>query len=94
MRGAVVGIRFLGVGVGECQSEDSVVCFGAKPTRRAYERDFLKDRKKTRKGKVPGQSTDSSQRQSGDGKATVRERRVLKGLGIVDQEARSASARG
>ena len=42
----------MGVGVGEHQSEDSFVCFGAKPTQRACAQDFLRDRKKTRKGKV------------------------------------------
>ena len=49
---------FVSVGVGECQSENSFVCFGAKPTQRAYAQDFQGDRKKTRKGKVPGQSTE------------------------------------
>ena len=46
------------VDVGERQSEDSFVCFGAKPTQRVRMRDFLRDRKKTRKDKVPEQSTD------------------------------------
>ena len=55
------------VGVGECQSEDSFVCFAAKPAQRACTRDFLRDRKKTRKGKVPEQNRKEL--------ATVRERR-------------------
>ena len=56
------------VGVRERQSEDSFVCFGAKPTQRACARYLLPDRKKTRKGEVPGQSTEEgSQRQSGKG---------------------------
>ena len=50
--------EFVSVGVGmcECQSEDSFVCFDAKPTLRACARDFLRDRRKTRKVKVTGQS--------------------------------------
>ena len=35
------------------QSEDSFVCFGAKPTEKASALHFLQDRKKTRKGKAP-----------------------------------------
>ena len=63
----MLGIRC--VGVGECQSEDPFVCFGAKPTQRACVRDLPRDRKKTREGKVPeqnrtvnriGQSTEES----------------------------------
>ena len=42
----MLGIR--GVGVGKCQSEDSFVCFGAKPTQRACARDFPRDRKRTK----------------------------------------------
>ena len=48
-----VGIR--SVGVGERQLEDSFVYFGVKPTQRACTRDFLRYRKKTRKGKVQEQ---------------------------------------
>ena len=59
---------FVSVGVGECQSEDSFVCFDAKPTQRASARDLLRDRKKTREGKVPGQSTvEGSQQKWGEG---------------------------
>ena len=54
--GTMLGIHC--VSVGECQSEDFFVCFGAKPTQTAYARDFLQDRQKTRKGKVPEQSTE------------------------------------
>ena len=52
--GTMVSIR--SVGVGEYQSEDSFVCFGAKPTQRTCARDFQQDRKKTRKGKLPEKS--------------------------------------
>ena len=52
----MVGIHSENVGVEERQSEDSFVCFGAKPTRRACARDFLRDQKKTRKSKVPEQN--------------------------------------
>ena len=49
-------------------SQESFVCFGAKPTQRACARDFLRDRKKTREGKVPWQSTEeNSQEKSGEG---------------------------
>ena len=56
----MVGIRSVGVGVGEHQSEDSFVYFGEKPTERACTRDFLRDRKKTRKDKDPEQPTNTS----------------------------------
>ena len=49
---------FLSMGVGLGQSEDSFVCFDVKPTQRACARDFLRDRKKTKKGKVSEQSTE------------------------------------
>ena len=54
------GIRSVVVGVVEHQSEDSFVYFGAKPTQRACVGDFPRDRKKTKKGKVPEQWTDRS----------------------------------
>ena len=41
-------VAFVSVGVGECQSEDPFVCFGAKPTQRACLRDFPCNRKRTR----------------------------------------------
>ena len=34
-----------------CQSEDPFVCFDAKPTQRAYARDFQRGRKRTREGR-------------------------------------------
>ena len=43
------------VDVGKCQSEDSSVCFGAKPTQRACTRDFPRDRKRTREGRPESQ---------------------------------------
>ena len=61
----MVGIR--SVGVGERKSDDSFVCLGANLTQRACARDCLRDRKKTRKGKVPEQSAEWSYRQSGKG---------------------------
>ena len=89
--GTMVGIR--SVGVGERQSENSFVCFGAKLTHSAYTRDFLRDRKKTRKGKVPEQNRREL--------ATVRERwRSERGgcwseeLELVDPEARWVSVPG
>ena len=54
--GTMVGIRSVGVGVDERQSEDSFICFSAKLTQRACARDFQRDQKKTRKGKVPEQN--------------------------------------
>ena len=63
------------VGVSKCQSEDSFVCFGAKPTQRACARDFLRDR--TREGRFQGrtdQSTGESSRQKSgeaDGRTNV-----------------------
>ena len=38
------------VGVCGCQSDDSFVCFGAKPTQRACVRDLPRDRKRKREG--------------------------------------------
>ena len=55
-------VAFACVGVGECQSEDSFVCFGTKPTQRACAQDLLQDWKKTREGKVPEQSTEVKER--------------------------------
>ena len=49
----------VGMGVGECQSEDSFVYFGVKPTQGLVQ-DFLWDWEKMRKGKIPGQSTEES----------------------------------
>ena len=33
-------VAFICVGVDKCQSEDSFVCFGAKPTQRAFAREI------------------------------------------------------
>ena len=49
-------MSFVYVGVDLCQSEDHFVCFGVKPTQRACARDYLRDRKRTREGKVPEQN--------------------------------------
>ena len=65
---------FVSVGVGECWSEYSFVCFGPKPTQKACARDFLRDQKQLREGKVPG-----SQQKSGKGndqKKAATKRRV------------------
>ena len=77
----------VGVGVGERQSEDPFVCFGAKHTQRACARYFLQDRKKTRKGKVPGQSK-NIRVSDGQKKQLLKEE-----LGSVNPEAESANAR-
>ena len=79
---------FVSVGVSECQSEDSFVCFGAKPTQRACTQYFAWDWKKMREGKVPGQWTEGSQQERAEG--------WLLGdkLGPVDPEAGLANARG
>ena len=95
--GAFVSV---GVEVSECQPEDSFVRFSVKPTQRASAQDLLRDWKKTRKGKVPGQSTEGSSKQKravniSRGKAKDRERQLLsKELEPVDSEDRSANARG
>ena len=47
----VSDIRSVGVGVGDCQSKDPFLCFGAKPTQRACTRDLPRDRKRTRECK-------------------------------------------
>ena len=90
----------VGVGISECQSEDSFIRFGAKATQTACSRDFLRDWKKTRKGNVPGQSTEESSQQKrainrSQGKVTVRKRRLpSEELRPVNLEAWSANARG
>ena len=84
---------FVSVGVSVYQSADSFVCFGAKPTQMACVLDFLRDRKKTKKGEVPGQSTEEGSQQK-SGKVKVRKKRLLsEKLGPVDPEAGSANAR-
>ena len=45
----MLGIRC--VGVCGCQSDNPFVCFGAKPTQRAFAWDLPRDRKKTREGR-------------------------------------------
>ena len=74
------------VGEGEWQSEDSFVCFGAKPTQRAYAR-------------FPTRPEEDEERQGlravnkSWGKAMVRERRLpSEELGPVDSEIWSAGA--
>ena len=59
----MLAIRSVDVGVGECQSDDSLsVLVRNQKKKRAYAPDFLRDRKKTRKGKVPEQSTEFGER--------------------------------
>ena len=85
--GTIVGIR--SVGVGERQLEDSFVGFGAKPTQRACARDFLRVRKKTRKGSQQIVVSDSQ------GKATAREKQLLKwGVGTYGPRSQVSSVRG
>ena len=43
------------VDVDKCQSEDSFVCFGAKPTQRACVQDLPQDWKRTREGRSQGE---------------------------------------
>ena len=74
--GTMASIHSVGVGVSERQSEDSFVCFVAKPTQRACVRDFLRDRKKTMK--AISQSSEPWGVSNSQEKATVRERRLLK----------------
>ena len=67
--GTMLDIRC--VGVGKCQSEDSVVCFGAKPTQRACVRDFPRDRKRTWEGRS------QAEERSGENKAVGRTEQEL-----------------
>ena len=83
--GALVSV---GMGVSECQSEDSFVCFGAKPTQRSYARDFPQNRKKTKEGKVPEQSTEESNQQmsgKGDGQREMTAKRGVGTCGLKSQ---------
>ena len=87
---------FVGVRVSECQLQDTFVCFGAKRTQSACLRDFLRNWKFTREGKVPDQWTEEGSQQEravdrSRGKATFEQREEL---GPVDLEARSVKARG
>ena len=82
------------VGVGECKTEDSFVCFGVKTTQRACVQDFLRDRKKTKECKVPKQSTEEDSKQKlgeGDGQrraAAKREAMTCKFRSRVGQRER------
>ena len=82
----------MGVGVGKCLSEDSLVCFGVKHTQRACVRDFPRDRKRTREGRSQaeqkkrpnrsvdrtGQSTEiGGSRQSREGSKRSRQERAV-----------------
>ena len=76
--GAFVSV---GVGVGECKSEDSFVRFGTKPTQRAW-------REEDEEGKVPGQSTEESSRQKsveGDGQRKAAGKRGVGTYGLRSQ---------
>ena len=66
-------VPFVSAGMGECQSEDSFVCFGAKPTQKACTRGFLRERKKMPTNKVPGQSAEVEEIQRSE-KGGCRER--------------------
>ena len=60
MCNTVLGIRC--VGVGKCQSEYSFVCFGAKPTQKAYAQNFPPEEDKGRKVR---ESTEVDRRDQG-----------------------------
>ena len=47
-------VTFVYLGVDLYHSEDPFVCFGAKPTQRACTRDYPRDQKRAREGKVLG----------------------------------------
>ena len=66
-------MAFISVGVGKCQSEDSLVCFGAKPTQRTSTQNFPFDRKRTRVGRPQSQEKEAEQR-SGQNRAVNRSR--------------------
>ena len=63
-RDTMLGIRC--VDVGKCQSEDSFVYFGAKPTQRDCARDFPRDRKRTREGRSQSQQKRTEQERVDD----------------------------
>ena len=87
----MLGIRY--VGLGECQSEDSFVCFGAKPTQKGLRARFPTRPEEDEERKGPG--AEQKGISGSQGKVTVRERQLLKkDQRPVDQEARSPSARG
>ena len=84
-------MAFISVGVGKYPSEDSFVCFGAKPTQRACARDFLRDRKRTREGR-PQSSQEKEAEQSTEETRVMNWGRRL--LGWVVSEAGLANVRG
>ena len=79
------------VGVGKCQSEDSFVCFGVKPTQRAYARDLLRGRNRTREGRSPTEQIRRRNREVGRTGQSAGESRRL--LGCEDPEAGLANVR-
>ena len=84
---------FVSVVVGECYSEYSFVCFGAKPTERGLAREISYESGRGReKARYQGRTEESSQQKKAVDrsreKPTVRERRVL---GRVDPEAEMAN---
>ena len=88
----MLGIRC--VGVCGCQSEDSFVHHGAKPTQRACVRDLPRDQKKTREGRSQRDSQEMRVGKKGD-QLTKSERRLLRPvdrqmLGWPTREEKSA----
>ena len=95
----MLGIHFCGCGWVPVR----YLCFGAKLAQRACARDLLRDRKKTRKGKVPEQNRrkQSTEEESSQQERAVnrsQQNRALKRieleLGSVDSEAGLVNVRG
>ena len=59
------------VGVGEYQSEDPVVCFGAKSTQIAHVQDLPRYRKKTMEGRSQSRTEKWTEQNSWQGRAGV-----------------------
>ena len=79
----------ISVSMGECQSEDSFVCFGEKPTQKGLRTRFPTRSEDDKKNQGPRAVNRSR------GKAMVRERRLLsEEWGPVNSEAKSANVRG
>ena len=77
------GILFCGCG---CQSEDPFIYFGAKPTQRAYARDFSRDRKRKKEGRSQREQKKAESRtQQGRGQTRVVGRREQE-LGPMKQK--------
>ena len=78
-------LAFIFVGVCKCQSEDSFVCFGTKPTQRACVQDFPRDQKRTREGRSHRTEVDRTGQSAGENRQLV---------GCVEPGARLGNVRG